>query len=623
MRFSQKYLPINNFLPLFLLWANCLFAQNTSKIPSLKKQLAAATSDSCRSRLLYELGQQYEEINTDSCFYFLNQSLQTAQKSNNPKAIAQAMFGMGFNCIYYSKDETKAIEWLNKAIAVAKKSNDNLNLARAYMYLGVIAEHQHIGNPHDLYIKALSHSKLTNDWEVQVNNYMLIFTYFIMRKQYQQAESPILKTMEISQKHDIDEWFSSGLDYCDLLESEGKYAQANVFYKKLDAAKNKLKQSKGYFVYMNDVGKLEAKLKNYDEAENTFLKILDFEKSKTKVDTFHLFHIFSNLKDLYVEQGDFKKAYQTSENYAEVRLWLAQKRQTQDSKLQMTQLKANLDLEKKEVKITLLETQKKEQLLFLIAALVVAALLVSFVVLLQRNRQRIERQKTELGKLNTTKDKLFAILSHDLRSPVGSLKNYMMLINWGALSQKEFAESTQLLNTQLNNVQNMLDNVLNWSISQMGGMKPKMEKAEIFMIIENEIQLLKSVAEAKNISIENQIPPEVNILADKNHLAVIFRNLLQNALKFTNSGGVITFIFTKNENFTKIEVKDNGVGMVKERLEKLFYLDKSNSDLGTLQEQGTGLGLVLVKELVEINDGEIEVISEKNIGTIFTISFQN
>ncbi len=615
MRFFSLCCLKNSLALLCILWSNCLFAQKQD-IPTLKKQLSLATTDSSRSQILYDLGKQYELANFDSTFYFMNQSLQAAQKCNNQRAIAQAMFGMGYTCIYYTKDETKAMQWLNKALTVAKKSNDNLNMARCYQFMCVIAIHQNIGNPYELQTMALNAAKKANNWNVLVESYEIMTDYLIIKKKYKEAEKMTLAALEISQQHDIDIWFAHGLGYAELLKDQNKHTEAQLIYTKLNLFKNKLKKSKGYFVYMNDLGNLETNLKNYDQAESIFLKILEYERSQSKVDSFHVFHIFRSLKNLYVEQGSFKKAYQVSEDLAEVRLWLAQKRQTQDSRLQMTQLKSGLDLEKKDVEISLLETQKKQQQLFLIAAILIALLLVSFMVFLQRNKQRIEQQRAELGQLNTTKDKLFAILSHDLRSPVASLKNYMMLINWGALSQTEFTESAQGLNTQVSNVHTMLENVLNWSISQMGGMKPKIEKIAISAIIDEQIQLLKPIAEAKNISIENNIPSGVDLLADKNHLMIIFRNLLQNALKFTNLGGNISFNYTENGT---IEVKDNGIGMSEKQLANLFQLEKNTSSIGTDNEHGTGLGLVLVKELVEINKGKIVVRSELEKGTTFNV----
>lgn len=604
---------------LWILFSCVTFVVQAQDITALKKSVTSAKTDSVRSMFLYELGMGFERTYPDSSFYYINQSLQLSKSANNPKGIARAMYGIGYMNMYYSKDETKALEWFNKCITIANKSNYYLYLARSYHILGIISEHQRIGNPFEIYNKALFYAKKSEDWRAIDDIYSILSLYFYSLRKFEEAEKYIVLAMESSQKYDFDVWFSNGLDYCSLLLVQKKNAQAIAVAKKMEIVKPKLKKSKGEFVYLNDIGRLETILKNYSEAEKIYLESLAIEKAKSKVDTFHLYFIFRNLEELYLKQEAYKKAYQASKNLMEVSLWLKDRRQTQDSKLQMTKLKADLDIEKKEVEIALLEEKQKQQRAFLIGVGIVLFLLIAFLFYLQRNQRKIQAQKDVLSELNITKNKLFAILSHDLRSPVASLKNYMMLINWGALSQSEFAESTNRLNTQLSNVGNSLDNVLSWSISQMEGMKPKFVEVNVSEIIEEKISMLLPMQEAKQIKILNQVSPIAEVMFDKNHFRIIIRNLLQNALKFANSGGNIMFDLQKDGASVIISITDDGVGIVEEKLKTLFTLGKNDSTLGTSQEQGTGLGLVLVKELVELNDGKISVESKLGKGTTFSI----
>lgn len=595
------------------------FTLKAQEVSTLKKQIAFAKSDSTRSELLYKLGMKYEFINYDSAFYFLNQSLVFAQRIDNKQSIARAMYGMGYINLYYTKDETKALEWFNKGIEIAKKDKDYLNLSRCYKYLAIIAKHQNIGNVEEIYLKALDYAKKTNDTENLIDIYDICAEYFNSIKNYKKAEEYILLALKISKGYSIDIWFTECLDYYELLMIQNKKKEATALAKEIKGIKSKLKKISGEFIYLNDVGNLERILKNYSEAERLFLKSLEIEKAKSKADTFHLSFIFRNIERLYLEQGDYRKAHQASKDFLEVMLWLKDKRQTQDSKVQMTKLKATLDIEKKEVEIALLETKQKQQRVFLIAVGIVLFMLVAFLLFLQRNQRKIQAQKEALSELNATKDKLFAILSHDLRSPVASLKNYMMLINWGALSQSEFAESTKRLNTQLSNVSNSLDNALNWSISQMDGMNPNLVKVNVSEIIEEKISILLPTQEAKQIKIQNQVSPIAEVMFDKNHLRIIIRNLLQNALKFTDFGGNIICDLRKEGSKAIITITDDGIGIAKDKLKTLFELGKNDLTLGTSQEQGTGLGLVLVKELIELNDGKISVESKFGKGTTFSI----
>lgn len=588
-------------------------------IPSLKASLSSIKVDSTRSRLLYELGMAYERTYPDSSFYFINQSLQLSNSTNNTFGVARAMYGLGYINMYYAKDETKALAWFNKSIAISKKNNIYLYLSKSYFIIGIISDNQRIGNSLELYNKALFFAKKAKNWGAKNDVFSILSTYFFKLRKYNEAERYIILAMEESQKNDLDVWFSNGLDYCNLLLFQKKDAQAIAFAKKMQTEKQRLKKNIGEFVYLNDIGRLETILKNYSEAEKSYLLSLSIEKAKPKVDTCHLYFIFRNLEGLYRQQGDYKKAYQASKDFLEVTLWLKNKTQTQDSKLQMTKLKANFDIEKKESEIALLETKQKQQRALLIAIGIIVIMLSAFLFFLQKNKQKIQLQKEALSELNSTKDRLFAILSHDLRSPVAILKNSLMLIKWGALSQSEFAELTNRLNIQLINVSNILDNAINWAMSQMEGLKPKVIKLNVSEIIEEKIVTLLPTQRAKQIKIQNQVSPIAEVIFDKNNFQIVINNLLQNALKFTNFGGNIVFNLINENNLVIVSISDDGVGIAEDKLKTLFELGKNDTTLGTSKEQGTGLGLLLVKELVELNGGKLSVESKFGHGTTFYI----
>ena len=242
-------------------------------------------------------------------------------------------------------------------------------------------------------------------------------------------------------------------------------------------------------------------------------------------------------------------------------------------------------------------------------------------LILQRNKRRIEQQKTELAALNSTKDKLFALLSHDLLSPLANLKNIMMLVDWGMMSQEEFVVVSKKLVNNVNNLYSMFENVLHWSISQMQGIKPKFEQVNISEVVNEQITLFEPIAKSKNICIEQAISTDFVLCIDKNHLALIIRNLLQNALKFTNSGGSIVFNSQNTEGGAKLIIQDTGIGMTPDILAKLFKIDQTVKHKGTAQEGGTGVGLILTKELVIFNRGTIDVASEIGKGTTVVLQF--
>lgn len=596
-------------------------AQHT--ISSLRKQAVEAKADSSLSRLYYELGKKYTEENLDSGFYFLNESLRLAQQTRDSFATARAMCRLGYTCHFYLRNEAKTLEWCKAAIAVAKPRNDFRHLAQVFQLLSEVALHQRIGDSDELRNRALMYAKKANDWETLTETYNVFIAYYFRKKKYTELEKIIPQAMAACREHDLDVWFTLGLDYCSMLDAQGKTKEAEAFARRLDAEKHSLRKTKGDFIYINDLGQLATRLGRYDEAEALLLKGIDIENQKAKPDSLHLIYYRRSLVDMYRKKGAFEKALQQSDDLTELRLWLQQKRQTRDSKLQMTEMKAALDLEKKEAQIALLAKEQKEQRILLIGACLIGALLIGFVVVLQRNKRRIEHQKAELSNLNATKDKLFAVLSHDLKSPVAGLKNYLMLTHWGVLTQAEFAHSVHVLTAQLNNVHVMLDNVLNWSITQMRGIHPRMEKLPILPIIEDEIEVLLPTSEAKNMTIIRNIPADAELIVDKNHAAVIFRNLLQNAIKFTPPGGKITISQVEKEGMRYVVIEDTGIGMTDEQLQFMYQPENHIPDIGTTREQGTGLGLVLVKQLVKANHGTIQVNAEQMKGTKFTIGFKS
>lgn len=599
-------------LIVLLLFALPLYGQKNGKITD-KSSLPSTVLR------LDSLGKAYENYNIDSSVFYYESAIKKAQKENDFSYTAKTMNHLGFINNYLVKDQTKAVEWLNKAILIAKKNNDYLNLAESHKLLAVVVFSQNIGNPIELIDKAAAYAQQANSWRIELDCYEIKADFFVQRKEYDEAEQAFLQLLKISKANSIDDWFTNSIDYAELLEFQNRQTEADAIYAELKNEKKNLKQSKGYFVYMNDTGILATKLKKYNEAERIFFDVLAYEKAQVKVDTFRLSFIYDSLYELYKATGDYQKALESYEKWSEAKLWLTNKRLTQDSQIKMTQLKANFDLEKKEVEIDLLETQKEEQLLLLIGAIFLASILAASVFYVQKSKKEIEQQREELSKLNATKDKLFTILSHDLRSPVANLENNVMLSNWGALSQVEFTESVQGLGIEVQRVRNMLENMLYWATSQMGGIKPNPTKVDAQQAIEEQINFLKNKAKAKTIYFNNQVPEDFDIHADKDHLSIIFRNLLQNAIKFTPNGGDIAISAHKQNNTKWIEIKDNGIGMPSDLIEKLFIIGENASRTGTNLETGTGIGLILVQELVELNNLKLKVSSEVNVGTTFSI----
>lgn len=617
--FSNKAIRSCIFSSILLLLAFCTSAQ-VSNINSLKKQIAATQSDTTRSQLYRQLGMEYESFNSDSSYLFYENSLKFAQKSNQKKYISQSMYYLARANLYITKDESKATELANKAIILAKEINEYETLSGCYQVLGIVSYHQNTGNDIDFLNKGVFYAQLAHNDNFLGDAYSTICQVHHLRKNYNEALRNLKKSLDVRKRVSIDEWFTNAIDYCDILEKQNKFDESYQFAQTIVPQRKNLQKKHGEYVYMNDNGRLEMKLRNYKNAEEWFLKAVNFEKQRAKPDTNHLAYTFTELEALYKQTGNYQKAHEALKELFAIRLWLVEKRNSQDSKLQITKQKAALDLEKKEIEISLLSQQKKQQTIFLTVAILVALVLVSLLFILQRNKERIEQQKTELTQLNTTKDKLFSIIAHDLREPMASFKGLLQLIEEEALSQQEFRELSKSLKQNVDNIHAMLENLLLWSLSQMNGIKPNFRKLDISDSLNETVSFFRNVAQQKHIELKTDITENLIALADENQMQTVFRNLLNNAIKFTPQSGIVEIIGEQNENQILLKVIDSGKGMTQDELNNLFTKPKLNR--GTAGEKGTGLGLILCKELIEQNKGEISVSSAVGQGTSFEIRLQ-
>lgn len=223
----------------------------------------------------------------------------------------------------------------------------------------------------------------------------------------------------------------------------------------------------------------------------------------------------------------------------------------------------------------------------------------------------------ELKELNATKDKFFSIIAHDLKNPFNGILGFSNLLeeDYNQLEDEE----RKLFITQIKNsavtAYKLLENLLEWSRAQTGSLSWKPEFYDISNIVNETILLLKENANAKNIRLVSKVPFNTLIFADINMVKTVLRNFIQNSIKFTNKGGEIKILSSEEENYIRIAVKDNGIGISDDIYKKLFKIDQKIISEGTEKEKGTGLGLILCKEFVERNGGKINIRSKVNSGT--------
>jgi PAS domain S-box-containing protein len=239
-------------------------------------------------------------------------------------------------------------------------------------------------------------------------------------------------------------------------------------------------------------------------------------------------------------------------------------------------------------------------------------------------QEKIKEYNIELKKLNNSKDKFFSIVAHDLISPFTSLLGYSEIMHTESenLSKEEIKEFSGDIHDVATKAHSLLENLLSWSSIQDNRMQFHPEKFNADIIVEDILLMSKGSASKKGITLINEIPSGLEVVADFNMFNTIVRNLVSNSVKFTKAGGKIKVGINKRDDLYEFFVEDTGVGMSDKDKEKLFKIDVHHSEIGTNDEKGTGLGLILCAEFVEKHNGTIHVESELGKGSkfIFTIS---
>lgn len=319
------------------------------------------------------------------------------------------------------------------------------------------------------------------------------------------------------------------------------------------------------------------------------------------------------------------------------------------------ELEKQYETEKKNNQINLLEkekqitedqlkigqVQRKYLFIFVILILIVLGFFIySFTYyrrmtyLLQRQSRHIMNQQTHITRQNEklqkavgTQNKLFSIIAHDLRSPLISLSNISKLINLYIRSNRFEAAGDLAMQMDRKNdhLLELTDNLLSWTKSQSENFKPVLEKVRLNEVVQECFKIYKSVSLDKEIILSHNCGSEFYLLADRNILQTVFRNLINNAIKFTPRKGKVEITCRQEGHFAKITIQDNGIGISKERLNSIFEIDVNNIQSGTEGEKSTGLGLSVCREFIEIMGGSIYAESEEGTGSkfVFTVPLYN
>jgi len=240
----------------------------------------------------------------------------------------------------------------------------------------------------------------------------------------------------------------------------------------------------------------------------------------------------------------------------------------------------------------------------------------------KRSENALRESERNLRQLNATKDKFFSIIAHDLKSPFNAILGFSQLLKdeYSDLDSRSIGYYASMINSSVQQAYNLLENLLEWAKTQQGNMPFKPVPVLLERLVSNTINGLQDTAGQKNIELINLIPNNLVLIADENMLGFIFRNMITNAIKFSNKDGKCEVSAKISDASAQITISDHGIGMSNESIAKLFLIETSFTTRGTANEKGSGLGLILCKEFVEKHGGKIRVESEIGKGSTFSFN---
>ena len=409
-----------------------------------------------------------------------------------------------------------------------------------------------------------------------------------------------IKAKVLKDKGDVDSWISIMNDILTICRDSVYYSSCRqVFYTMANEGRDVFPYAYQDALFEEQIA-FSEKLKDHAILTNTyFTRALyakdngDFEKSNENL--FKHLEIEEKTRSIKLQESVAEeKTKQNIENY----IYKTQKAELQSQLL-----------------------QQRNQLFIFISITLLSLFLIGvyFYRKLSATKKEIAAQKMELEQLNDTKDKFFSIIAHDIRSPISALNGIgeQMAFYLKKGDERKLNRLTERVDSTSNRLSRLLDNLLNWALLQKGTIPYHPEKMAISTIVEENMALFAPLAISKEVQIENFVDDAAMVFADNTAVSTIVRNLLNNAVKFTSKGDKISFSNRVEEDKIWLTIKDTGMGMPEEKLNALFGLE-IKSKKGTAGEKGTGLGLVLVKELLELNKGGIVVNSQEGQGSEFS-----
>ncbi len=637
------------------------------QIESLRNAENFQDTDTAHIELLNDLGKELRFYSVDSLLILSREALKLSQKAEYVRGQSRSYLGMGN---YYSDKGTRvaAINNYTKALILAKNLEDFAltlrvmnNLANEYTYkgdyaralnmflegielaeekdeklmlsimnenvAGLYASQKDFDQALEFYKKVKKiNDEIADDVNSAESMSNLASLYADMGK-LDYAMFSINRAIAIFEDHKVMDWLAYAYEIKGKVYlKQEKFQWALYWYRQGELLHEDLADDRGKIDLYNGM------------AEAYFGQEKDSLSQKYAMDAFDISNRINFLegtqkcaKTLYNINKN-KKEFEKALAFHEIYQALTDTLHRNENKKSLTLLKTRSEYDQQ--KVALIEENQKalakqRGLIYAgIIVMVIFAIITFFIKRaekiqkrlnkeLQTKTEKLEKQEAALTDSNETKTKLFSIIGHDLRGPIGALQGLLQMFTDGEMTKSEFFDFIPKLKNDIDHIYFTLNNLLTWGNSQMNGSKIKPSVVTLESLVDENINLLSEVADAKSIKIVSELTGNTLIWSDSNQIDIVVRNLISNALKFTPDNGMITIKAREKNDLWEVSVRDTGVGMDKVTVEKLFKKNANITTYGTNNEKGTGLGLSLCKEMIEKNGGSIWVESTLRKGSTF------
>lgn len=532
------------------------------------------------------------------------QALKMAESLGSTRQIANLLGNLG-NLYEVQREFEISLEYYNKSLVLFKELDDHSQIGYLYGNIGLMYKNQsQYVKAIEYFNKSLTIDSLYGNKLAQSDNWANLGLTYSEIRDYSKAK----------------ECFQNALSIDEQLGNLGGIASdlAGLSNLYLAISTDSTKKTDVIDTYSpnraHKIQYLKAALELGKKAERNYLEIGEPN-----------YLIFKTLEEIYTEMGDLENALKYKELYWSNKTDVF----STDKAKEFARFEAKEERTKNLSKIAILESESSKNYVIIISITIISFLLfvigIYFSYQLKQKRsinEKLEKMNSELKIAIDSKNKFFSILAHDLINPIGGMVTALRVFQKDRIemSENDISEYLSVLVKTSESANNLLVNLLEWGRIQKKQIKFSPKSHNLNTILLTNIQLLQNVAKSKEIKINLLKSEGLSVEFDEYMINSVIGNLLSNAIKFTNKKGLIEIeVFVENE-FAKVRIKDNGIGMDSKQKNNLFDLASHISTPGTNQEAGTGLGLILCKEFIDIHNGHITVDSTLNQGSTFTIS---